>query len=692
MNTISSRLRVLTLAVLVAILSSCAVPPPRLPEKLAVPASPPDAPVSAGIALTKSTTLSERMPSLPEVAAGKPPLPPVATPPLDDKAEISLNFEQVPLTTFINVVYSELLKRPVNIDPALMSRRDLVTVRTPTQQTPTQIENTARLLLKSYGIAALDVGGLIRVIPDNASVGYLPEIRRGAALPETPQPLRPLFQLVELQAVRQTEVVSWLRSMFGDRVKMQEDAIRNAILLSGTSDNLHAAIEAIRVLDQPVMHGRASLKITPAFWSADELAKRLNEVLAAEGYAMPPANFSPLSGGIRYPVLLLPIAPINSLLVFANSDDVMAHVKEWAEKLDQPTNRPSGTGYFTYTAQNTTAENLADTLNALLRSPGGPVATPAPGASPASGAAKATAPITPTALERSGRVVVDKANNALIFQTTNEDFAQLSGLLRTLDRPSKSALIEVAVAEVKLTEDSQFGVDWLIKEAGIGGGIAGTLAGGGAGLKFTRVDSAGDVRLLVNALASSNRATILSTPRIMARNGETATIQVGDEVPIITSQQSTLDSTTDATTGILQTVQYRNTGVILRVKPTIHSGDMVDLDVNQEVSTAQVTETGVNNSPTIATRKLDTKLSLRNGSTILLGGLISTDHSSGNAGIPLLKDIPGLGKLFGKDNSHEIRTELVVLITPYIVNDGKDAQAITEAFRAILTQWAQEPK
>lgn len=689
MKTMSSLLRLLILAVLAASLSGCVTPPTSLPRALVVPNSRMELPaVPDGIVLAQSTMLSETMPRLPRVVAGKPPLPPVTTAPLDDKADISLNFEQVPLTTFITVVYSELLKRPVNIDPALMSRRDLVTVRTPMQQTPAQIESTARLLLKSYGIAALDVGGLIRVIPDNASVGYLPEIRRGAALPETPQPLRPLFQLVELQAVRQTDVMGWLRTMFGDRVKLQEDSIRNAILLSGTSDNVNAAIEAIRVLDQPVMHGRASLKLTPAFWSAEELAKRISEILAAEGYSMPPANYSPLTGGVRYPVFLLPIAPTNSILVFANSGEVMAHIQEWAEKLDQPSKRASGSGYFTYTAQNTTAESLATTLNALLQSPGGSISAPA------SATGKPVAPTTSTALERSGRVVVDKTNNALIFQTTNEDFGQLSNLLRTLDRPSKSALIEVTVAEVSLTDQSDFGVEWLIKEAGIGGGIARTLSGGGGGLRLTHVDSS-DTRLLLTALASSNRATILSTPRVMARNGETANIQVGREVPIITSQQSSLSTTTDpgtgaATTGILQTVQYRNTGVILRVKPTIHSGDMVDLDVQQEVSSAVKNETGVNSSPIILNKKLDTKLTLQNGSTVLLGGLISTDQTKGNAGIPFLKDIPGLGKLFGKDSDSQNRTELIVLITPYIVSNSKEAQAITEAFRSTLTSWSKD--
>jgi len=162
-------------------------------------------------------------------------------------------------------------------------------------------------------------------------------------------------------------------------------------------------------------------------------------------------------------------------------------------------------------------------------------------------------------------------------------------------------------------------------------------------------------------------------------------------VPIITSQQTS--PTTGATGSVLQTVQYRTTGVILNVKPVIHSGDQVDLDVTQEVSSAGATSTGVNTSPTFSTRKLQTKLSLKNGATVLLGGLISNNKSQGNAGIPLLKDIPLLGHVFRTDTEKNDRTELIILITPYIIADDNDAAAVTDAFRKQLGGWAKaQPK
>lgn len=613
-------------------------------------------------------------PPVPErLQTGQPaPLPETVT--AEEKADIALSFEQLPLPNFIQVVYAEILKKNVNLDPKVIERKDLVTLRTGELQTPSQVENTTRLLLKSYGIAVVDIGGLVRVVPDNAALGYLPEIRRGRALPETPLPLRPIFQLVELEAVRNTDIASWIRLMFGDKIKLQEDPVRNAVLLNGTTDDVMAALEAVQILDQPLMKGRQSFRISPLYWSADELAKKLAEILQAEGYSVGAS----VSAGFTMPITLLPVAAVNSIFVFAVSPQILDHAIAWAKELDKPNEKGVGRSFFTYQAQYTDAQALAATLESLLS-----------GAKPAGAAgAPATAAL--------ARVVVDKASNSIIFQGNNEDYGQIRSLLQGLDKPSKEALIEVTVAEVALNDNSQLGVEWLIKEARLDGTqiIAGTLGGlgiGGAGLNYRRIDSAGDTRLLINALASSNRATILSSPRIVARNGETATIQVGQEVPIITSQQTS--PTTGSTGSVIQTVQYRTTGVVLNVKPVIHSGDQVDLDVTQEVSSAQTTTTGVNTSPTFSTRKLQTKLSLKNGATVLLGGLISNNKSQGDAGIPLLKDLPLLGQLFRTDTETSNRTELIILITPYIIADDNDAVAVTDAFRKQLGGWAKaQPK
>ncbi len=603
-----------------------------------------------------------------------------------DKANITLSFEQIPLTSFIQVVFAEILKKNLNLDARVAERKDLVTLRTGTPQTPAQVESAARLLLKSYGIAVFDIGSLVRVVPDNTALGYLPEIRRGRALPETPLPMRPVFQLVELQAVRNVDVTSQVRALFGDKVKLQEDPSRNAVLLSGNGDDVTAALEAIQVLDQPLMKGRQSLRISPQFWSADELAKRLGEILQTEGYGTATKTDA---GAVVQPVTLLPVAGANAVFAFAASSKVLEHVADWAKELDKPNEKGAGLNFFSYRVKHTNAEDLAKTLQQLQS---GSVKTAVVTGTPAAAGQAATQP---------NQVIVDKGSNTLIFTGTSENYGSIRNLLQILDKPARQALIEVTVAEVSLNDNTQLGVEWLVKEAGLsqgrsaGYGTLGGLSVGSAGFNFRLLDAAGDARLVLNALSSTNRASILSSPRVVARNGETATIQVGQEVPIITSQQVAATTTTGSTgtnnpsTTVPQSIQYKNTGVILNVKPVIHSGDRVELDISQEVSAAQATTTGVSTSPTFSTRKVQTKLTLKNGATVLLGGLMSSNRSDGNAGIPLLKEIPGLGQLFRTDTGKHDRTELIVLITPYIIEDDSDAQAVTDAFRYKLGNWAQ---
>ncbi len=664
------------------IVAGCAQTP-NIPPPLAV--SKPAASVAELSGSQTGKTLTQPLPNParpgPAASVGSRQPGAVAQPPKPGESGV-ITLEQVTLAAFAQVVFAEIAGKNVSIDPPVAARRELVTFRSGAGQTVEQLQQAARLLLSSYGVAIIDVGGLVRVMPETAGMGGQPEIRRGAASPETPPSLRPVFHLVDLQAVRQADVTGFLRTLFANRVTIQDDPTRNAILISGTPDNVNAALEAIRVLDQPILAGGRSLAITPVFSSAEEFARRLYDVLTAQGYSVQPPVAGPLpQGGIRSPIMILPVTAINSVYVFARGDEVVRHIETLAATLDRPNERGIGRNFFTYQVRHKDASTLADTLAALLRS-GGPATAPATGAAAQPGAVAANA-----------GVVVDKASNTLIFQARQEEYGQLAALLQRLDQPAKGALIEVTVAELSLDDAMQLGLEWSMAGGTSNGGTyrGGTLGGlalGTAGFGLTLRNSVGEVRAVLNALASDNRANILSSPRVMARNGETATIQVGQEVPIITSQATGL--TSGANTGqVLQTIQYRSTGVILRVKPVIHSSDQIDLDVVQEVSGAQLTETGVNASPTFSSRKLETKLTMQNGTTVLLGGLISEERTFGAAGVPLLKDIPGLGALFSKQSNKGGRRELIVLITPYVVATNREAEELTRAFRSILQPWAQ---
>jgi general secretion pathway protein D len=169
----------------------------------------------------------------------------------------------------------------------------------------------------------------------------------------------------------------------------------------------------------------------------------------------------------------------------------------------------------------------------------------------------------------------------------------------------------------------------------------------------------------------------------MAMSGGDATIDVGTEVPIITRQSTSSELQQDGTSAILQEIQYRKTGVLLRVKPVVHSGNRIDLEISQEVSEHQPDPSSNISSPNIFTRKIETSLSLKDGGSVMLGGLISSTTSRGYSGVPVLSKIPILGRLFRVEKETEVRTEMIMLIIPYVIDSSHEAEAVTEAFKKV---------
>jgi general secretion pathway protein D len=240
------------------------------------------------------------------------------------------------------------------------------------------------------------------------------------------------------------------------------------------------------------------------------------------------------------------------------------------------------------------------------------------------------------------------------------------------------------VAEVTLTDDQQFGVAWMARNSDLGkfnGNISSgklAAAGGGPGLSYL-LDIGGQTRATLTALASQNRITVLSTPRLMVKSGEDANIDVGTEVPTI-SAQATSGIQTGGNTGIIQSIQYRKTGILLSIKPVVYSDDRVDIELRQEVSEAlPVGADSSVNSPAIFNRSVSTSLNLRDGSAILLGGLMSQRRTNANSGVPFLKDVPLLGNLFKTQSRGTTRTEMVLMIVPYILESDGQAEALSRS-------------
>ena len=397
----------------------------------------------------------------------------------------------------------------------------------------------------------------------------------------------------------------------------------------------------------------------------------------------------------------------------------MARIRFWASKIDQPSAVGEQRSTFVYVVRNTDAASLGALARGQSPQPFTPIAPvgvgnaggrrpcppsaarrPRPVRRWAGSAARrrrrSAVPATipgfseggssgSGALPGGGSLAVDSIGNRILFTGSATQFAQLHDLLQQLDTPPRQVLIEVTVAEVTLNDETSTGLEWFFNHSETGGaqtisgGTLGGLGRGTTGLNLgyinTLLPGISSLQAQFNAFASNNKVNILSKPRIVAKSGGDAQIQVGSDIPIVSSQAAGAVQT-GGTSEVLQSIQYRQTGVILRVKPTIYGDDRVNIEVSQEVSNVASATSAAIVSPTIQNRSIATELSLQDGATAVLGGLISNNYSKTNRGIPYLKDVPILGLAFRTDTLTGDRDELVVLITPHIIHDADEMSAV----------------
>lgn len=678
-------------AALFLLLAGCHAAPTRLPPPLLMTERPQDN-VSEGplTAAPESRTELRELPTPPP--AGEAGLHSAGVsiqdtlPPGLHGQPVSVNLVGLPLPTFINEVLGNSLGLTFQLDPEIEKLNQLVTLRTSRPQSPAEFYRIARQVLGDYGVEMIVEGPVVKVRTAAAGSSLEPPILyTGRALPEVPVTHRPVFYLMQLNTIRSSEALRWLNSIYGADVKVEDSPERNAVLLSGRPDRVRQAAEAVQVFDRPSMRGRLSTRLEPAFMSADQLATKLTEVLVAQGYGASTTLSSPAS------ILAMPVPAVNSVILFAADPTVLRHAAAWARDLDRPNPASGDRSIFYYQVRNTKASDIASVLGGTISA-----RTPSATTIPATGNPNAGAVPSPEAapnrassagnLGIGSGLAVDEPRNSLIFQGEPAEWERLLPLIRQMDREARQVMIELTIAEVSLDNNEEFGINWFAKTSPgrFNGNLSfGTLpeaAGpvGGSGLTYL-LDVAGQSRAMLRAYANDQRVTILSTPRLMVKSGEEARIDVGTEVPIITSR-NTSPQQTDGTSSLLQSIQYRKTGIILSVTPTVYSDDRVDLTLSQEVSEALPLGEGDSiGSPSIYNRSVGTSLSLRDGSSIVIGGLMSQRRSGGGNGIPFLKDVPVLGNLFKSQNNNRNKTELVLMIVPYIVGSNERATELTRA-------------
>ena len=604
---------------------------------------------------------------------------------------IRVTFHDVPLVAFINAVFGEELGMSFVISPGLRDKTDLVTLKLTEPLPPRQLFATARRVLREYGVDVQEAeeGILTFSASQEAASRDVPLLVSGRTLPEVPLTHRTIFQLVPLSVVRGPQVRGWLLEAFDSQdLKVMEDPDRNALLLRGSADMLARAVAMIEVLDQPLLRGRYGIIIEPVFMAAADLAGALNSVLKAEGYQSSLGVAGPAS------VILLPLAGVNKVVAFASDRDIVEHVEEWAEVLDTRQKETIEEAVFTYEIRNTQAEELTEILQRMVgvRVDAAAPASPEPATAGTGrgerGESRAALPATAPAPAAAGaRIVVDPRRNLVLFRGSGREWAEVRSVIEKLDRSVPSVLIEVLVAEVSLTDEEKTGFEFLLK-GGIGGRdvTAGTLGGIGrsAGGLAVTLYSAGEARAALNLFYKDDRVVIRSRPRLLVKSGETASIDVGNEIPVIT-QRSDDQRPVDGSTNIVQEVSYRKTGVQLEIKPLVQANGLVDLQISQQLSEARPTAaTSLAGSPTILNRQISTSLTLRDGGSLVMGGLISGNQSAGKQGVPVLGRMPVVGRLFRTDTLQEDRTELLVMVTPYVVADHEEGWELTRRIREQL--------
>ena len=255
-------------------------------------------------------------------------------------------------------------------------------------------------------------------------------------------------------------------------------------------------------------------------------------------------------------------------------------------------------------------------------------------------------------------------------------------------------LIEVTIAEVTLNENLSYGVEWFFRNhfgsksgvATLDLGLSG-IAALQPGFSYALQASGGAVQAVLNTLASESNLSVISSPSLLVLNNEEASIQVGDEVPISVQQQQS----TATTANIINSIEYRETGVLLKVKPRINAGGLIIMEVEQEVSQVPAANNSDPLTPRIRNRKIKSTVAVNSGDTIILGGLIQKNHDKSESGVPFLSEAPVIGSLFGTKSNSQGRTELIVLITPRAVRNSTAARQVTETFRQRLQQLLSAP-
>ncbi len=582
---------------------------------------------------------------------------------------VMLNVEDMPLSDFIIYALGETLKITFVIDEPVKNMKTPITFRMTQEMPAERVLEIVIGLLEKNDLIVEEKAGALYITKSRLQPKRPMDIRIGRDVPESPAEV---LQVVPLRYIRPSDIDSIIKEVYKTGVNLRIYPKENALLLSGPASDVKEIVEFIGLFDVPYIQNKSLSMLKLTYWQTDEFINQLSTILEGLGFTV---ARSPRDPGI----LFIPIKFLNNLIVVAPDEESLKYVLDWYRKLDTAESAGTEEKAFTYTPKYSKASDLVDALRNLYM-----VAPPpaAPGQPPT---AQRPSPQQPTLTMSGLKISADDKRNLILILTTPAQYRIILSYLERLDVPPRQVLIEATIAELTLKEDLKYGVEWYIKNKMVEGTYTLQTLGQlglttATGLTYQFISDTEKFKALINAFAKENRINILSSPRLVVLDNEEATIQIGTEVPIITGEVSAPDITTGQPS-IMRNIQYRTTGVILRVKPTINTEGLLTLNISQEVSEAQTNIVSGIDSPMILVRRINTMVVAATAQSVILGGIMSETTSETENKVPLLGDIPILGHLFKTTSKGKQKTELIILLTPSILTTIDDAVRVTNEFK-----------
>lgn len=681
----------LAAAMLAIGLSACSTDVPRAPLAATPPASAPPVAPQPDIAASPTEPLEAKSEMYPGTGSFVHPAPAHREPrtTVGEQGDITLNFINTDVKDVAKAVLGDYLKLNYEIGANVQGT---VTIQTSQPLSRAQVLPVLEQALRLNGMAVVENRGIYKVVPmsdaqnvarvtapgrQNANIGYG-------------------IDIVPVHYVGAAEMAKLLEPIAPTAGIVHVDAARNVLIIEGTAEERQTLRDDVALFDADWLKGMSFAIFTPNYTDAEELTKELNQVLGGLN--------SPVAGLMQ----LVPIQRLNAVLAISAQPKYLEQLRAWVNRLDRP-GQGSDKRIYVYNVQNGRASDLAGTLGKLLFGSSGNTAgrsnrdTSTSSQSPSTATDKSASPLTGSgsaattaeAVSVSGTaagigslsITADETNNALAILATPQQYGVLEAALRKLDASPLQVLLEAAIVEVTLTNDIKYGVQYffqpdsqnqIVLTDSASASVVPALPG------FSYLFSNGsNIRVVLDALQAVTHIEVVSSPEVMVLNNQTANLEVGDRVPIVTAQAVATENTNAP---IVNSVEYEDTGVILKVTPRVNRGGMVMMDIDQEVSQVTTTTSSTIQSPTIQQRKISSSVAVQDGETIALGGLISDSRDQSRTGIPYLEEIPVLGNLFRDTGNKVTRTELMVLITPHVVDDVKKARKVTDELRHKLPQ------